>query len=307
MATLPKNPEWVAEIDGVNIGDPVAGGEAGPVNIRLSALAKRTEWLKAQLADAIDEIAAVGDLVGGIDVSLALLKNKNLADVPNKATARANLGVATIDHTHDAAYLKISASLGDVPNPDAALDAIGAAAKGHTHEQYSPYFIGEYKLMAHDNVPASSGFVKSNGALYDPKKYPIAFAIFGTKHGGNGITTFAVPDWRADAIRINDDGRGIDSGRVLGSEQGDAIRNITAQWSSKPPSGGESWSGYLPPSGAVSASVMGIGGTSGVNTTPGAESFKFNASDQVPTASENRMRNRTCCMYVYIGRLGIDA
>lgn len=298
MATLPKNPEWVDEIDGVNIGDPVAGGEAGPVNIRLSALAKRTEWLKAQLSAAIDEIAAVGDLVGGIDVTTALVKAKNLSDVPNKATARANLGVASADHAHDAVYLKISESLSDVPDPDAALDAIGAAAKDHSHEQYSPYFIGEYKLMAHDNVPASSGFVKSNGGLFDLKKYPKAYGIFGTKHGGDGIATFAVPDWRADAIRINDDGRGIDSGRVLGSEQGDAIRNITGRVL-----------GSVEESGSSATGAFSIVETATAGAPAGHVSwgFDFSADRVVPTASENRMRNRSCCMYVYIGRPVIDA
>lgn len=305
MATLPKTAEWVDEIDGVNIGDPVAGGESGPVNLRLAPLAKRTEWLRAKLAELTAEITDINALVGGINVSDALIKSKNLADVPNKANARANLGVATADHMHDAVYLKISESLSDVPDPDAALDAIGAAAKNHTHEQYSPFFIGEYKLMAHENVPASSGFVKAVGALYDPKKYPRAFGIFGTKHGGDGINTFAVPDWRADAIRINDDGRGIDSGRVVGSEQEDAIQNIVGEAGYMGGGGLNKDSGGLNVSGAFTRGAWQGRTASGENA--GGYNLKIDASLVVRTAAETRMRNRSCYMYIYIGRPGIDA
>lgn len=41
---------------------------------------------------------------------------------------------------------------------------------------------------------------------------------------------FKIPDFRGQFPRGSDNGRGIDTGRVLGSEQGDAIRNITGKW-----------------------------------------------------------------------------
>lgn len=304
MATLPKTAEWVDEIDGVNIGDPVAGGESGPVNLRLAPLAKRTEWLKVRLVEAMAEITALENLVGGISVSDALLKGKNLADVPNKATARANLGVATADHAHDAVYLKIAESLADVPDPAAALDAIGAAAKAHTHEQYCPFFVGEYKLMAH--TATADGWVKTNGALYNIAKYPKAFAIFGTKHGGDGITTFAVPDWRGDAIRVNDDGRGIDSGRVLGSEQEDAVQNITGSLRIR-----RDAEGVVEQRGALAksatSSLDGTAFSHSSGSTGRSSYIEFDASLVARTADETRMRNRSCCMWLYIGRPGVDA
>lgn len=175
-------------------------------------------------------------------------------------------------------------------------------------ESYSPYIIGEYKLLAHNDVQASSGFVKSNGGLYNIAKYPNAYAVFGKKHGGDGINTFAVPDWRADAIRINDDGRNIDSGRVLGSEQSDAIRNITGTFIMRGGSGNYP-SHILGYSGAISntkESQASWGSWYGISNQK-ADIITFNAANSVPTAPENRMRNRSCCMYIYIGRPGIDA
>lgn len=44
------------------------------------------------------------------------------------------------------------------------------------------------------NVPGND--VVADGSLYDPAEYPDLFAVYGTRHGGNGTTTFGVPDLR---------------------------------------------------------------------------------------------------------------
>lgn len=47
-------------------------------------------------------------------------------------------------------------------------------------------------------------------------------------HGaGDGSTTFNLPDYRGEFMRGLDDGRGVDTGRVLGSAQGQAIQSHT--------------------------------------------------------------------------------
>lgn len=149
--------------------------------------------------------------------------------------------------------------------------------------------------MSHNEL--SDGWVKCDGGLHSPQKYPKAFAIYGTEHGGDGVSTFAVPDWRGDAIRINDDERGVDPERVLGSEQGDAIRNITGSLPGTCHVGGQG-TGALRSTWKSSLGNIGDGSD---------YTMEFDASLVVPTADENRMRNRSCCMYVYIGRPGIDA
>jgi hypothetical protein len=58
--------------------------------------------------------------------------------------------------------------------------------------------------------------------------YPRLFSAIGTVYGaGNGSTTFNVPDLRGEFVRGFDAGRGIDTGRVLGSFQIDEFKSHT--------------------------------------------------------------------------------
>ena len=67
---------------------------------------------------------------------------------------------------------------------------------------------------------APTGYLKANGAAVSRTTYADLFAAIGTQHGaGDGSTTFNVPDLRGEFIRGLDDGRGVDSGRTLGSSQ----------------------------------------------------------------------------------------
>lgn len=67
---------------------------------------------------------------------------------------------------------------------------------------------------------APPGTLKANGALVSRTAYARLFAYIGTTHGaGDGATTFALPDYRAEFIRGLDDGRGVDTGRSISSAQ----------------------------------------------------------------------------------------
>ncbi|WP_312654846.1 phage tail protein [Kluyvera ascorbata] len=61
-------------------------------------------------------------------------------------------------------------------------------------------------------------FLKFNNATFSATTYPKLAQIF---------PSLVLPDARGDFPRIWDDGRGVDSGRSLLTEQGDAIRNIS--------------------------------------------------------------------------------
>ncbi len=52
--------------------------------------------------------------------------------------------------------------------------------------------IGEMKQVSFGFAPG--GWVKCNGQLLDPATHPELFALIGTTYGGDGTTTFAVPD-----------------------------------------------------------------------------------------------------------------
>jgi hypothetical protein len=76
----------------------------------------------------------------------------------------------------------------------------------------------------HAGISPPAGSIKANGAAISRTAYAPLFAVIGTAFGaGDGSTTFNVPDLRGKFARGWDDSRGIDTGRVFGSDQGDAI------------------------------------------------------------------------------------
>ena len=140
---------------------------------------------------------------------------------------------------------------------------------------------------------APAGWLKANGAAVSRTAYAALFAAIGTTYGaGDGSTTFNLPDLRGEFIRGWDDGRGIDRGRVLGSAQGDAIRNITGSIDTGSHNGQQLFdeataTGALAISRRQWKKWTGDSGDGGNN--PAA--FDFDASRVVPTAAENRPRN----------------
>lgn len=122
-----------------------------------------------------------------------------------------------------------------------------------------------------------TGFLVFMGQSISQAVYPILFSLYGPR----------LPDMRAQSIKGLDGGRGIDVGRVILSEQGDAIRNITGKignFRAEAPQ-------YTVDEGVFSrnAAVSGAG-YQGTNATTGL-SMSFDASNVVPTASENRVKN----------------
>lgn len=227
MAKIIETPRWTNDILNIAIGDPVAGSETGPVNQRLKILAERTRYLKEMLEESISQIDALGKLVGGINVSDALLKASNLGDVPNRAAARANLGVSAEGHSHDSIYLKITAGLSDLDDPDVARETLMAAHKNHEHLEYlvRKSMIGIIFDWPMSTPPPYA--LECNNALVSCAAYADLFAIIGTTCGGDGKTTFRLPDYRGVVRRGWDHGRGLDSGRAFGSYQEDATQRIT--------------------------------------------------------------------------------
>ena len=127
-------------------------------------------------------------------------------------------------------------------------------------------------------------FLKWNGATFSATQYPKLAVI---------IPSLRLTESRGEFPRIWDDGRGVDNGRAILSAQGDAIRNITGQFSAQSNGSRNSllteWSGafssvepntFIPSEGDS---------TSTAKTRPRA--LLFSAANVVPTANENRSRN----------------
>ncbi len=86
---------------------------------------------------------------------------------------------------------------------------------------------GSVVSFAMDSPP--SGFLECDGSAISRTTYADLFAAIGTTYGvGDGSTTFAIPDLRGEFIRGWDNGRGVDSGRALGSfQQATAVGGYT--------------------------------------------------------------------------------
>lgn len=143
------------------------------------------------------------------------------------------------------------------------------------------------------------GWLVSDGAAVSRVAYAKLFAAIGTTYGaGDGSTTFNLPDLRSEFLRGLDAGRGVDAGRVLGSMQGDAIRNITGSLTA----GSSVDTQFVDSMQAVGAFAVipgNKGFTQDISGAAGqASGASFDASRVVPTAAENRPRNiaMTACI-----------
>lgn len=128
------------------------------------------------------------------------------------------------------------------------------------------------------------GWLKCNGAAFDKAKYPKLAVAYPSG---------SLPDLRGEFIRGWDEGRGIDSGRILLSAQGFAIQNITGRLRSRsaPLSGG----GTIVEANGAFALSNNSGGQyvnlTGASSSLNADETTFDASRVASTAPETRPRN----------------
>lgn len=154
---------------------------------------------------------------------------------------------------------------------------------------------GAVMPFATDKQP-SRYWLYCDGRAVSRTTYSSLFAVIGTTYGaGNGSTTFNLPDYRGAFIRGLDSGRGLDGGRRLGTLQGDAIRNISGNFSATNRDGrGGVIDGAFRQTGNWNTSYKSGGGDNwGIK-------ISFNAGNQVPTAGENRPVNEAVCFFIHI-------
>lgn len=105
-------------------------------------------------------------------------------------------------------------NLSDIPDKDLARQNLGVESK------FNDCPPGTILYLATANIPTGYKLIKANGATISREVYADLFAVIGTTYGvGDDVLTFNVPDGRAEFPRGLDDGRGIDTGRVIGSKQ----------------------------------------------------------------------------------------
>lgn len=85
----------------------------------------------------------------------------------------------------------------------------------------TPY-LGEIRLFGFSRMPI--GWQTCDGSLLSIAEYDALFALLGTTYGGDGITTFAVPDLRGRVPIHQGQGPGLSS-YVIGQKAG--TENVT--------------------------------------------------------------------------------
>ena len=82
-------------------------------------------------------------------------------------------------------------------------------------------FLGEIRLFTYSQVPTGDGWAQCNGQLLPIAQNQALFSLLGTTFGGNGQTTFALPDLRA-RVPIH-----VGSGHTLGERGGEQAHTLT--------------------------------------------------------------------------------
>ena len=168
---------------------------------------------------------------------------------------------------------------------------------GNLVEVLAPTQVGFIGWYAGPEPP--EGYLYCDGSEIGRKTYKELFEAIGTLYGaGDGAETFNLPDARGIFFR----GDGGENNAALGVRQGDAIRNLTGQIERLAQGGSPGGSANFV-NGVfkyISNNFTPLGGS--VDGTEGTyRGTEFNASYQVPTASENRPVNmalKPCIRYV---------
>lgn len=83
-------------------------------------------------------------------------------------------------------------------------------------------FVGEIRLFGFSRLP--TGWLPCDGSLQPISEYDVLFTLIGTTYGGDGQSTFAVPDLRGQLPLHNGAGQGL-TPRVIGESGGS--ENVT--------------------------------------------------------------------------------
>jgi len=94
----------------------------------------------------------------------------------------------------------------------------------------SDQFLGEIRIFAGNFAPAN--WALCNGQLLSISQYSALFSLLGTTYGGNGTTTFALPNLQGAAPMAPGHGTGL-SNHTLGEAAGSTT--VTLSHSQSPP------------------------------------------------------------------------
>jgi microcystin-dependent protein len=82
-------------------------------------------------------------------------------------------------------------------------------------------FLGEIRLFPYSQVPTGDGWAPCNGQLLPINQNQALFSLLGTTYGGNGQTTFALPDLRG-RVPIH-----VSNAHTLGERAGEQAHTLS--------------------------------------------------------------------------------
>jgi microcystin-dependent protein len=176
-----------------------------------------------QNKDVAQDAKAV-DLQNQIDIEIA---NRTNADVQLQSNIDAEVNTRTI--ADQSLQDQITAEIITRTSVDETESSTRADADKNLQDQidelkranFSPAGVIQYFALQ----TAPEGWLEANGAVVSRSQYANLFAAISTTFGvGDGSATFKLPDLRGEFIRGFDNGRGVDTGRTLGSTQAEGTR-----------------------------------------------------------------------------------
>lgn len=162
----------------------------------------------AQLADSrsVTDLRNVEPINGPLVQQFAF-RNGDYKDLRARATTKADVELDQLPNAKS-----------DDPATNSSEILATTKALNNLDQKISDSLVG--MVAAFDMPTAPPGWLKRNGADVSRTVFAKLFAVIGTRYGaGDGSTTFNIGDNRGVFVRGLDEGRGLDTGRTLGSDQ----------------------------------------------------------------------------------------
>lgn len=170
-------------------------------------------------------------------------------------------------------------AVGQIPNYVTATPAVATPAPVATEAVWGEASLGEIQMFAGNFAPR--GYAKCEGQLLSISQYSALFSLLGTTYGGDGRTTFGLPDLRGRTPLGAGRGPGLNETRLgerAGVEQTTLrTQNITVKANVPAPRG--SGRTQIRPSGGASGQAG--GGDAGQQTVAQDQNFTVVAPQDV--------------------------
>lgn len=129
-------------------------------------------------------------------------------------------------HLQDAiASIELSQEIGRRRDLNEKYSRVGELIKTTGSQPFGDCVKANGILLLRSEFPELWEFAQNSGNIYTEEEW--AKNQFLGYSYGDGSTTFRIPDWRGQFERAWDDGKGIDSNRLVGSAQADMLKKHT--------------------------------------------------------------------------------